>query len=165
MLLVDPVLALVGLLVFPALFLANMVFQRAMSPRVTRAQQLRAEVSEVAHESFEAALVVKTMGREEQETERFAEVTRRLREANIEVGRTARRLRPGHRGDADIGTLAVLPSARRGRGRRARPPTSSRSPTSSRCWPSRSGRSAGCSASCPRTVVGWDRVDAVLGPR
>ena len=42
-----------------------------MSPRVTRAQQLRADVSEVAHESFEAALVVKSTGREDHETERF----------------------------------------------------------------------------------------------
>ena len=50
MVLVDPVMAIIGLTVFPALFLANMVFQRAMSPRVARAQQLRAEVSEVAHE-------------------------------------------------------------------------------------------------------------------
>ena len=33
-----------------------------MSPRVTRAQQLRADVSEVAHESFEAALIVKSPG-------------------------------------------------------------------------------------------------------
>ena len=36
-----------------------------------RAQQLRAEVSEIAHESFDAALVVKTLGRESAETERF----------------------------------------------------------------------------------------------
>ena len=46
-----------------------------MSPRVTRAQQLRAEVSEVAHESVEAGLLVKAMGREDQETQRFAERT------------------------------------------------------------------------------------------
>ena len=62
MVLVDPVMAIIGLTVFPALFLANMVFQRAMSPKVSRAQQLRAEVSEVAHESFEAALIVEVDG-------------------------------------------------------------------------------------------------------
>src|SRR6478672_8668131 len=84
MFLVDPVLAAVGLTVFPALFLANLAFQRRMSPRVTAAQQLRAEVSEVAHESFEAALVVKSLGREDQEAERFEHVTRRLQVANVE---------------------------------------------------------------------------------
>ena len=39
-----------------------------MSPRQARAQQLRAEVSAIAHESFDGALVVKTMGREADET-------------------------------------------------------------------------------------------------
>ena len=39
---------------------------------MTRAQELRAEVSEIAHESFDGAMVVKTLGREAEETERFA---------------------------------------------------------------------------------------------
>ncbi|MEI2650351.1 MAG: ABC transporter transmembrane domain-containing protein [Dermatophilaceae bacterium] len=62
MVIVDPVLAAVAMVVFPLLFGANAIFQRRMSPQVTRAQQLRADVSEVAHESFEAALVVKSLG-------------------------------------------------------------------------------------------------------
>ena len=61
----DLVLALVGLLVFPAVIAANLAYQRLASPLMTRAQQLRAEVSEIAHESFDGALVVKTLGREE----------------------------------------------------------------------------------------------------
>ena len=36
---------------------------------MTRAQALRAEVSEIAHESFDGALVVKTLGREAEETD------------------------------------------------------------------------------------------------
>ncbi len=108
MVLVDPVLAAVGMVVFPLLFLANALFQRRMSPRVTLAQQLRAQVSEVAHESFEAALVVKTMGREEQETARFAEVTHRLREANIAVGRTRGTFDPAIESIPTVGTLVVV---------------------------------------------------------
>ena len=57
-------LALVGLAIFPALFGLNVVYSRRMAPRQIRAQQLRAEVSAIAHESFDGALVVKTMGRE-----------------------------------------------------------------------------------------------------
>src|SRR5690348_13156135 len=72
MLAADVVLALVGLLVFPAVVIANLVYQRFSSPLMTRAQQLRAELSEVAHESFDGALVVKTLGREQEETDRFA---------------------------------------------------------------------------------------------
>ncbi len=108
MLVVDPWLALVGLTVFPMLFLANVAFQRAMSPRVTRAQQLRADVSEVAHESFEAALIVKSLGREDHEAERFRVVTHELRDANIEVGRTRGRFDPAIEAIPTVGTLAVL---------------------------------------------------------
>ena len=108
MVVIDPWLALVGLTVFPMLFLANVAFQRAMSPRVTLAQQLRADVSEVAHESFEAALIVKSLGREDHEAERFREVTHALRDANIEVGRTRGRFDPAIEAIPTIGTLAVL---------------------------------------------------------
>src|SRR3954453_11369841 len=71
--LTDPLIALVGLVVFPLVFVVNIVYSQVMSPRMQRAQQLRAEVSEIAHESFDAALVVKTLGREVTETERFEE--------------------------------------------------------------------------------------------
>src|SRR5688500_11560222 len=69
-LLADVVLALIGLLVFPAVVVANIAYQRAASPLMTQAQQLRAELSEIAHESFDGAMVVKTLGRETEETER-----------------------------------------------------------------------------------------------
>src|SRR4051794_15910872 len=49
----DVVLAVVGLLVFPAVVTVNLIYQRLTSPLMTLAQQLRAEVSEVAHESFD----------------------------------------------------------------------------------------------------------------
>ncbi|CAN5352968.1 ABC transporter ATP-binding protein [soil metagenome] len=108
MLLVDPFLALIGFLVFPALFGVNLVYQRAMSPKITKAQQLRAEVSEVAHESFEAGLVVKAMGREAQESERFRAVTHTLRDSLIDVGRTRGLFEPIIEAIPTLGTLAVL---------------------------------------------------------
>lgn len=108
MVIVDPFLAIIGLTVFPMLFVANVAFQRAMSPRVTRAQQLRADVSEVAHEGFEAALIVKSLGREDHETDRFRAVTNELRDANIEVGRTRGRFDPAIEAIPTLGTLAVL---------------------------------------------------------
>lgn len=67
MLLVDPVMALVGGLVFPMLLAVNALYQRQMAPLAARSQRQRAEVSEVAHESFDAALVVKAMGAERRE--------------------------------------------------------------------------------------------------
>lgn len=108
MVVVDPLLAFIGLLVFPGLFVANIVFQQFMAPRITRAQQLRAEVAQVAHESFEAGLVVKAMGREEQETERFRRSTHELRDALVLVGRTRGTFEPVIESIPTLGTLAVL---------------------------------------------------------
>ena len=48
----DPLLALVGCVVFPAFGVVNVVYGRRVSPLLARAQQLRAEVSGVAHESL-----------------------------------------------------------------------------------------------------------------
>ena len=50
--------------------LINVVFQRLSSPIFTRIQALRAECREIAHESFDGAMVVKTLGREAEETDR-----------------------------------------------------------------------------------------------
>ena len=104
----DPLLALVGLVVFPAVFGVNVVYSQVMSPRMQRAQQLRAEVSEIAHESFDAALVVKTLGREQQETDRFDVRARELRDGLVAVGRVRGLFDPLMEALPNLGTLAVL---------------------------------------------------------
>ncbi|WBB67312.1 ABC transporter ATP-binding protein [Micromonospora sp. WMMD812] len=104
----DWALALVGLAVFPALFALNVVYSRRMAPRQARAQRLRAEVSGIAHESFDGALVVKTMGREAQETARFAGRAGELRDALISVGRLRGVFDPMLETLPSLGTLAVL---------------------------------------------------------
>lgn len=104
----DVWLALVGCLVFPLVFIANVIFQRTLQPLATRAQELRADVSEVAHESFDGALVVKTLGREAAETERFRKPTNALRDANVAVNRARGAFDPVIEGLPRIGVLAVL---------------------------------------------------------
>ncbi|WP_199486135.1 ABC transporter ATP-binding protein [Micromonospora haikouensis] len=104
----DWALALVGLAVFPALFALNVIYSRRMAPRQARAQRLRAEVSGIAHESFDGALVVKTMGREAQETARFAARAGELRDALISVGRLRGVFDPMLETLPSLGTLAVL---------------------------------------------------------
>jgi ABC-type multidrug transport system fused ATPase/permease subunit len=105
---VDWVLALVGCLIFPALFGLNVIYSRRMAPRQARAQSLRAEVSAIAHESFDGALVVKTMGREAAETVRFAEKAGDLRDALIRVGRVRGLFDPMLETLPSLGTLAVM---------------------------------------------------------
>lgn len=166
MVVVDPFLAVVGLTVFPLLLLANLAFQRAMSPRVTRAQQLRADVSEVAHESFEAALIVKSLGREDHELDRFRAVTHELRDANIEVGRTRGRFDPAIEAIPTLGTLAVLlvGTLRVGSGDISAAEVAQIAylfsitafPVRALGW---------VLAELPRAVVGWQRISAVLEAR
>lgn len=108
MLLADVVMALVGLLVFPAVVVANLAYQRLASPLMTHAQGLRAQVSEIAHESFDGAMVVKTLGREAEETERFGERARELRDVNIRAGRIRAAFDPTLASLPNLGVLVVL---------------------------------------------------------
>ena len=105
---IDWSFALVGLAVFPALFGLNVVYSRLMSPRIARAQALRADTSAIAHESFDGALVVKTMGREEDETTRFTAKAVELRDAMISVGRLRGLFDPILEALPSLGTLTAL---------------------------------------------------------
>ena len=104
----DWVLGMVGIGIFPLLFGFNVFYARRMSPRMTRAQQLRADVSAVGHESFDGALVVKTMGREAEETARFNKTADQLRDSLISVGRLRGLFDPIMSSLPELGTLAVL---------------------------------------------------------
>lgn len=108
MFLADTAMAIVGLLVFPAVVAANLLYQRYSSPLMTRAQGLRAEVSEIAHESFDGAMVVKTLGREVEETERFGAKVRELRDVNIRAGRIRAVFDPALASLPSLGVLVVL---------------------------------------------------------
>jgi ABC-type multidrug transport system fused ATPase/permease subunit len=147
-------------------FAVNVVFQRVMSPRVVLAQQLRASVSAVAHESFEGAVVVKTLGREGAETDRFREVSHELRDANVAVGVTRGLFDPLQEAIPVLGTLVVLAV---GTWRISAGEATTGDVVqvayllSLVSFPVRAlGWVLG---ELPRTVVGWERIDAVLQTR
>lgn len=104
----DPWIAATALTVLPLAVAANVVFQRHMTPAVTHAQQLRAQVSDVAHESFEAALLVKALGTQEREEARFAGRADQLRAAQVRVGQVRAVFDPVIELLPSLGTLAVL---------------------------------------------------------
>ncbi|WP_338072926.1 ABC transporter ATP-binding protein [Aeromicrobium phoceense] len=108
MVLADPVLTVVGLVVIPLLFVANAVYQRWQGPRIALAQSLRGDVSTVAHESFDGALVVKSLGREADETARFRAASERLRDAAIAIGRIRAIFDPVIEALPNLAVLAVL---------------------------------------------------------
>jgi len=83
----DPFLAILGLLVVPAIFAINLVFQRRVEHPTALGQERLGAMSAVAHESFDGALVVKALGAEEAEGRRFASKAELLRDARIEAAR------------------------------------------------------------------------------
>ena len=108
MFIADPLLALVGMIIFPVVLVLNYIYQRKLSPLATRAQALRGDVSAVAHESFDGALVVKAMGQEAAETERFTAVSHDLRDALVRVGKVRGAFDPLMDAIPNLGILAVL---------------------------------------------------------
>ena len=86
MLRVDPWLALIGALLFPALALMNRSFAKRMQEPARLAQEDIGVVSSVAHESIDGALVVKTLGREDAETQKLLDAARALRDDRITGG-------------------------------------------------------------------------------
>ncbi len=104
----DPVLAIVGGVIFPLIAVLNVSYSRRLAPLLIRAQELRAEVSGLAHESFDGALTVKVLGRGEHETQRFAERAGELRDALIRVGRLRGMFDPALEALPNLSVLAVL---------------------------------------------------------
>jgi ATP-binding cassette subfamily B protein len=82
----DPVLALVGLFAFPSLAIMNRIFAKRIEEPTRLAQERIGEVSAVAHESIDGALVVKTLGREQAETQRLLAKARALRDERVRSG-------------------------------------------------------------------------------
>ncbi len=159
----DPVLALVGSVVFPGIAALTVVYSRRMSPLMVRAQQLRGEVSGIAHESFDGALVVKTLGREADETARFRDRALELRDTLVQVGRLRGLFDPLMEALPTFGVLVVLlaGTARVGSGdlaagelvRVAYLFTLLAFPVRAIGW---------VLNEMPRSVVGWERLQRVL---
>jgi ABC-type multidrug transport system fused ATPase/permease subunit len=82
----DLFLAMVAMVLFPTLALMNRSFAKRMEGPARRAQERIGEVSAVAHESIDGALVVKTLGRQEAETERLAAKAEALRRERVDAG-------------------------------------------------------------------------------
>ncbi len=160
----DAVLAMVGLAVFPLVIGANLVYQRFQSPLMTRVQALRAELSEIAHESFDGALVIKALGREAQETDRFAAKARALRDTSIKAGTIRAVFDPVIEGLPNLGVLAVLVAGALRVQSGATPAGDVVSVAYLLMIVAFPIRSIGwLLGEFPRSVVGYDRVRSVLG--
>lgn len=71
LLLIDIPLAVLAFLVFPAMAVINRIYMNWVEEPAALVQKGVGDASAIAHESFDGALVVKTLGRADQEAERF----------------------------------------------------------------------------------------------
>ncbi|WP_334144486.1 ABC transporter ATP-binding protein [Rhabdothermincola sp.] len=108
LLLVDPLITLVAVLLFPLLALLNRVYTTAVERPVAVVQRRVAEVSRIAHESFDGALVVKTLGRSDDEVARLDEAADRLLDARVRVGRIRALFEPAIDAIPNIGIILLL---------------------------------------------------------
>jgi len=104
----DPWLALTGLAVIPIILAINFVYERVITPQWDLGQELRSDVSTIAHESFEGGTVVKALGAEQSEERRFADVALGLRDADTRVGRTSAWFEPMMDVIVPLGSVALM---------------------------------------------------------
>jgi ABC-type multidrug transport system fused ATPase/permease subunit len=104
----DPFLAVLGLLVVPAILAMNLVFQRRVEPPTALGQERLGAMSAVAHESFDGALVVKALGAEQAEGRRFAAKAELLRDARIQAARITANFEAGLDAVPALTTVALL---------------------------------------------------------
>lgn len=104
----DPVLALIGLALFPSLFLLNRFYTRRVEEPTAAVQARVGDVSSIAHESFDGVMVVKTLGLERHEVERLAAAAERLRVERMRVGRLRAMFEPMLDALPSFGIVAVL---------------------------------------------------------
>ncbi|MBD35327.1 MAG: ABC transporter permease [Actinobacteria bacterium] len=87
LLVVHPLFALVAVLLFPTLTWLTRSMSSKMSGPAAQAQEEVGKLSSIAHESLDGVLVVKTLGREEAEVNRFEHTASDLRNQRIKVAR------------------------------------------------------------------------------
>jgi ATP-binding cassette subfamily B protein len=108
LLLVDPLLTLVALVLFPAMAVLNRFYTRRVERPAQEVQERVGDVSAITHESFEGALVVKTLGREKAEVERIAKSADLLRVARVRVGALRAFFEPTLDSLPNLGIIAIL---------------------------------------------------------
>lgn len=104
----DPFLALIGLLVMPVMTVLNRFFGVKVEPPASAAQKAMGRVSAVAHESFDGALVVKTLGREVDEVARLEAAAEELRGHRVLFGHLRAGFEPAFEGIPTLGIIVLL---------------------------------------------------------
>ncbi len=104
----DTWIAVTAMMVVPAILVVNFLYERVISPLWDAGQSLRAEVSTIAHESFEGGTIVKALGAENRESARFATKVDGLRDADTKVGAVSSWFEPLMDAMVPLSSLAIM---------------------------------------------------------
>lgn len=85
--LVHPLFGLVAVVILPVLLTINQLYSSRVAGPAAEVQQAVATVTNVAHESFDGVMVVKTLGRSDDEVARMHDASSDLRTKRLRVGR------------------------------------------------------------------------------
>lgn len=106
--LIHPLFFVIASVLFPTLATLNRIYTRSVVGPSARVQAGIGEVSRVAFESFDGVMVVKTLGREEAEVERFQDAADELRQERIVVGRLRAAFEPVIDALPNLGVIVLL---------------------------------------------------------
>ncbi|HZL81114.1 MAG TPA: ABC transporter transmembrane domain-containing protein, partial [Demequina sp.] len=104
----DTWIAVTAMMVVPAILIVNFLYEKVISPLWDAGQSLRAEVSTIAHESFEGGTIVKALGAEARESARFATKVDGLRDADTRVGAVSSWFEPLMDAMVPLSSLAIM---------------------------------------------------------
>lgn len=99
---------LVGSVLFPTLALLNQRFSRIVEQPAADVQRTVANVTSVAHESFDGVIMVKTLGREDAEVERFRSKSESLNRRRQLLGRINTFYQPLLRLLPNVGAILMI---------------------------------------------------------
>ena len=105
---VDWLLMLVAVVLFPLLAIINRMYTTRAEKPLGVVQERVGQVSRIAHESFDGVLVVKTLGREDEEVERLEGAADELRAARVGLGRIRAVFEPMIEALPNLGIIALL---------------------------------------------------------
>ena len=108
LLMVHVLFAAVAVVMFPTLTLLNRRFTRMVEAPAAEGQEAVGVLSGIAHESLDGVLVVKTLGREDAEVERFSAAARVLRDHRLTVGGLRSRYAPLYYSLPQLGIVVLL---------------------------------------------------------
>lgn len=98
----------VAVVILPILFILNQAYSKRVAGPAAEVQQAVAEVTGVAHESFDGVMVVKTLGRTDDEIDRMRTVSNDLKEKRLVVGRLRAVFEPLLEVLPNIGIIVLL---------------------------------------------------------